>query len=340
MPDTPTSQGMTAREWAMLLALSLIWGCSFLFSKIAVAEIPPFTLVLGRVTIASVTLALVLRLGGLHLPRDGAAWRAFAGMGLLNNVVPFSLIYWGQTQIGAGLASILNATTPLFTVLVAHLFTRDERLTPARGLGVVVGFLGVAVMLGPDLLLSLDKAVLAECACLAAALSYGLSSVYGRRFAQLGLKPAQTAFGQLTVASAIMAPVALLADHPWALPWPSLRAWAALAALGLVCTALAYLLFFRILGRAGATNVSLVTFLIPPSAILLGALVLGERLGARDVAGMALVALGLAAIDPRGQATLARWRDRRRQGDAKEPQAQETLVQADANGRKASTTSS
>lgn len=310
MTKVTSARGMTGREWTMLLVLSLIWGCSFLFSKIAVAEIPPFTLVLGRVGLAALALYAVVRITGQTLPRSREAWGAFFGMGVLNNVVPFSLIYWGQTQIGAGLASILNATTPLFTVLVAHAFTQDERLTPARGLGVVVGFLGVAVMLGPDMLLSLDKAVLAECACLGAALSYGISGVFGRRFARAGIGPARAACGQLTAATCIMLPLSLATDRPWTLVVPSWTALAALVALGLLCTAVAYLLFFRILAGAGATNSALVTFLIPPSAILLGTLVLGERLGARDFAGMALVALGLAAIDPRGQALLARWTGR------------------------------
>lgn len=306
MTTASKARAMTRAEWAMLLGLSMIWGCSFLFSKIAVAEIPPFTLVFGRVVIASLCLLVALAATGLVLPRGRRLWLDFAGMGLLNNVVPFSLIFWGQTQIGAGLASILNATTPLFTVLVAQVFTADEKLTPARAIGVLVGFAGVAVMLGPELLLSLDRAVLAELACLCAAFSYSLSNVFGRRFARQGVKPAHAAFGQLTVSCLIMAPVVLLIDRPWTLPMPHAPAWASLLALGVFCTAFAYLIFFRILGGAGATNIALVTFLIPPSAILLGALLLGERLGVRDLAGMVLVALGLACIDGRGPALLLR----------------------------------
>jgi drug/metabolite transporter (DMT)-like permease len=300
------ARAMTRAEWAMLLGLSVIWGCSFLFSKIAVAEIPPFTLVFGRVAIASLSLLAALAALRLALPRGRGLWLDFAGMGLLNNVVPFSLIFWGQTQIGAGLSSILNATTPLFTVLVAHVLTADEKLTRARVVGVLLGFAGVAVMLGPELLLALDRAVLAELACLCAAFSYALSSVFGRRFARQGVKPAQAAFGQLTASTLLMVPLVLLVDRPWTVPLPHAQAWASLLALGVLCTAFAYLIFFRILGGAGATNIMLVTFLIPTSAILLGALVLGERLGARDVAGMALVALGLASIDRRGPALLRR----------------------------------
>ncbi|MFO1151533.1 MAG: DMT family transporter [Alsobacter sp.] len=297
---------MTGVEWAMLVALSLIWGCSFLFSKVAVADIPPFSLVFGRVALASLCLLAVLRAIRVAVPAGLPVWRDFLGMGLLNNIIPFSLIFWGQTQIGAGLSSILNATTPLFTVLVANALTTDEKLTPPRLAGVLLGFAGVAVMLGPELLASLDRHVAAELACLAAAVSYAFSSVFGRRFARMGVKPAQAAFGQLSASSLVMLPVVLLADRPWTLPMPHAVSWAALVALGVLCTAFAYLIFFRILGGAGATNIMLVTFLIPPSAILLGALVLGERLGARDVAGMALVALGLAAIDRRGPALARR----------------------------------
>jgi drug/metabolite transporter (DMT)-like permease len=296
---------MTSAEWLMLFSLSIIWGCSFLFSKIALVEIPPFTLVFGRVLIATATLFVLMRAMGMALPRDLRLWLNLLGMGLLNNVLPFSLIFMAQTQIGAGLASILNATTPLFTVLVAHALTADERLTRARVVGVLLGFAGVAVMIGPELLLSLDKAVLAECASLTAAFCYALSNVFGRRFARTGVKPVQAAFGQLMASTLVMAPVFLLVDRPWTLPMPGWHALAALAALGIVCTALAYILFFRILAGAGATNSALVTFLIPPSAILLGALVLGERLRAGDLAGMVLIALGLLAIDRRVAGLLA-----------------------------------
>jgi drug/metabolite transporter (DMT)-like permease len=309
----PQQRAMTGAEWLMLLALSVLWGCSFLFSKIAVTEIPPFTLVFGRVALASLTLTVAMRVMGVSFPKGRLLWLNLLGMGTLNNIIPFSLMFWGQTQIGAGLASILNATTPIFTVLVAHALTRDEKLTPARGLGVLLGFLGVVVMLGPELLLGLDKAVLAEVALLGGAMSYACSSVFGRRFARLGVQPAQAAFGQLAASTLVMAPVALIVDRPWTLPVPGVLALSCLVALAVLCTAVAYILFFRILGSAGATNIMLVTFLIPPSAIMLGAVVLGERLAARDFAGLTLVALGLAAIDRRSAAFATRfWRTGRR----------------------------
>jgi len=296
MPPARTS--MTPAEWGMLIALSLLWGGSFFFNGVAVKDLPPLTIVFARVALAALTLHLFMAATGRRMPGGRQAWLAFAGMGLLNNVVPFSLIVWGQGQIASGVASILNATTPLFTVLVAHAFTADERLTPLRIGGVAAGFAGVAVMLGGGHLAG-GAAVLAYAACLGAALSYGFASVYGRRFRALGIAPLSVATGQLTVSSLIMAPMMLVVDHPWALAMPGADTVLALLGLATVSTALAYLLFFRILEGAGATNISLVTFLIPPSAILLGIVFLGETLLARHVAGLALIGLGLALVDGR-----------------------------------------
>ncbi len=266
---------------------------------VAVRELPPLTIVALRVVTAALTLLLVLKLMGVDLPRTRQAWAAFLGMSILNNVIPFTLIVWGQSHIASGLASILNATTPLFTVIVAHYLTTDERLTGQRLAGVIVGFVGVAVMIGAAAFASLDASVLAQLAVLGAALSYGFSGVFGRRFKTMGIPPLATAAGQVTVSSAILLPTALIVDRPWTLAMPSTGAILSLAALGLVSTAFAYLIFFRLLARAGATNVGLVTFLIPVSAILLGVLVLGETLAMRHVAGMVLIGAGLILIDGR-----------------------------------------
>jgi drug/metabolite transporter (DMT)-like permease len=287
---------MGQSEWGLLLALAVLWGGSFFFSKIAVGELPPLTVVLCRVTLAALVLDAIVLLGGWRLPRDPRVWGALFVMGLLNNVVPFSLIFWGQTRIASGLASILNATTPLFTVLVAHAVTGDEKLTPARLLGVVAGIVGVAVMIGPDSLAGGGQ-TLAKVAVLGAALSYAFASLWGRRFR--ALSPTVTAAGQLTTSAIVMAPLALLVDRPWTLPPPSALALGAIAALAVLSTALAYLLYFRILSRAGATNVTLVTLLIPPSALLLGALFLRERIAPRELVGLLCIAAGLAAIDGR-----------------------------------------
>jgi drug/metabolite transporter (DMT)-like permease len=297
MPTARTT--MTPVEWAMLLALSLLWGGSFFFNGVLVRELPPLTIAFFRVAIAAVTLHAVMRVSGRRFPVERRIRWAFAGMGVLNNIIPFSLIIWGQTQIASGVASILNATTPLFTVIVAHVFTADERLTPLRAAGVVTGFAGVAAMAGIGSDAFEGVPIIAYIACLGAALSYGFASVFGRRFKTLGVQPMAVATGQLTASSLILLPIMLLAERPWTLAMPGLEAVAALAGLATVSTALAYILFFRILAGAGATNISLVTFLIPPSAIVLGILFLGEVLQPRHIAGMALIGLGLLLVDGR-----------------------------------------
>jgi drug/metabolite transporter (DMT)-like permease len=290
---------MSGKEWAMLLALALLWGGSFFFNGVAVRELPSFTLVWLRVACAAIILLAVLRLLGQQMPTQGRVWAEFFGMGLLNNVLPFVLIVWGQHRIASGLASILNATTPLFTVLVAHLLTPDEKLTPLKGAGVVVGFIGAAVMIGPDALGGLGGGVLAQLACLAAALSYAFAGIFGRRFKRMGIAPLTTAAGQVSASTILLLPIMVLIDHPWTLPMPHAATWGAVVGVGLLSTALAYVLYFRILAAAGATNLLLVTFLIPVSAILLGALVLGEQLLLRHFFGMALIGLGLMFIDGR-----------------------------------------
>jgi drug/metabolite transporter (DMT)-like permease len=290
---------MSSREWLMLIALSVVWGGSFFFVGVAVKEWPPLTIAGLRVALAALALHIVLKITGTALPRDRAVWRAFLGMGLLNNAIPFSLMVWGQGYIASGLAAILNAATPLFTVLVAHVFTRDERLTGLRFAGIVVGFAGVAVMIGTDALASLGVHVLAQLAVLAGTVSYAFAGVYGRRFKTMGVLPLVTATGQVTASSLVLLPLALVFDQPWRLGVPSVATVAAILGLALMSTAFAYILFFRILARSGATNVVLVTFLIPVSAIVLGATVLGERLELRHFAGMALIGGGLALIDGR-----------------------------------------
>jgi drug/metabolite transporter (DMT)-like permease len=290
---------MGLAEWSMLFALSVLWGGSFLFNGILVKALPPFTIVTGRVALAAIALNLIVRATGKAMPRDGRAWAAFFGMGLLNNAIPFLLIVWGQTHIASGLASILNATTPLFAVVVAHLLTADEKMTGNRLLGVVVGFAGVALMIGPSVLTGLGSNVMAQLAVLGAAFSYSLAGIFGRRFRRMGLAPIIPAAGQVTASTVLLLPVALIVDRPWSLAVPGAETWLALAGLALLSTAVAYVLFFRILAAAGATNLMLVTFLIPVSAILLGAALLGEHLQIKHLIGMAMIAVGLAAIDGR-----------------------------------------
>ena len=264
--------------------------------KIAIAVFPPFTIVFCRVTIASTVLCLSLIFIGIQLPRGFAVWRLFLGMGILNNVIPFSLILFGQQTIGAGLASILNATTPLFTILTTHFFTSDEKLTLRKVGGIALGILGVVVLIGPELLANLGSSIIGQIARLGAAISYAFANTYGRRFASLGIPPLQTAFGQVTSSALIVLPLAMVIDRPWLLPIPGMTAILSIAALGVFCTALAYVIFFRILSRSGATAVALVTLLIPPSAVAMGAIFLGETLTGQALAGMGLIGLGLLTI--------------------------------------------
>ena len=291
------STTMGGREWFMLLTLSVLWGSSFLFFALLAAELPILTVVLGRVGLAALALNLLLFLRGMPVVR-AMPWRAFAVMGLLNNVVPFLLFAFAVTRIPSGLAAILNATTPIFTVLAAHALTRDEKLGGLKMIGVASGFAGVVVLVGPGLLADLGQAdVLGQASCLLAALSYAFAGLYGRRFR--GLAPLHVATGQITASTALVLPFALIVDRFWALPMPSASAWGALAGIALLCTAVAYILYFAILARAGATNLLLVTFLLPASALVLGALVLAEPVTPRALAGMALMGMGLVAIDGR-----------------------------------------
>lgn len=296
---------MALRVWIWLLSLSVLWGGSFFFAKVAIGELEPVTVVFGRVALAALALNIALALSGQSLFRRDAPWRAYFIMGLLNNALPFSLIFWGQTQIASGLASILNATTPLFTVLVAHLLTKDERLTGGKVVALLAGLAGVAVLVGPDIAAQARSGVWGQLACLGAALSYAFAGIYGRRFRTMGIAPMAAAGGQLSASTILILPIMLIVDRPWTLPaLPSLPIWAALVGLAVLSTALAYVLYFRILAAAGATNLLLVTLLLPVTAILLGAAVLGEQLQPRHFAGMALIAIGLAAIDGRIWASL------------------------------------
>ena len=276
-----------------------MWGGSFFFFELAVADLPPFTLVLLRVGIAELALNLVVHIERVAMPTDWRSWRDFLVMGFLNNAVPFSLIVWGQTQIGGALTSILNATTPLFTVVIAHGLTRDERLTGGGAAGVVLGRIGVAVLIGTDVLRSLGASAFAQAGVLGAALCYGCGGVFGRRFRRAGIVPAAAASGQVTASTMILLPVVLAVDQPRTLPMPSTAAWGAVVGLAPLSTALAYVIYFRVLAAAGAVNLLLVTFLVPVSASALGIAVLGERLAANHLIGMALIGLGLAAMDGR-----------------------------------------
>ncbi len=292
-----TSMGL--RDWVALWTLSLLWGGSFFFVGVIVNALPPFTIVTLRVGIAAIALWLFCLAAGKRLPTDPSIWLAFLLMGLLNNAIPFSLIVWGQTHIASGLASILNATTPLFTVVIAGIFLADERMTTMKGMGVGIGFSGVVVMIGPAAFSGFGDNGWAQLAVLGGAMSYAAAGVFGRRFKSMGVDPLVTATGQLTASSLVLLPLALYVDRPLDLVMPGAPVWLAVICLAVLSTAVAYVMYFRILASAGATNLLLVTFLIPVSAIFLGVVILGEQLEPVHFAGMALIALGLAAIDGR-----------------------------------------
>jgi drug/metabolite transporter (DMT)-like permease len=290
---------MNRSDWLVLLFLALIWGGAFFFIGVAVRHVAPLTYVFLRLTVAAAGLWTFLAFKGQSIGLPRQVWGSILLLALLNNALPFALFGWSQTHIASGLASILNATTPIWGVVVAHFLTQDERMSPRKVAGVLLGFGGVATMIGPSLLSNLGTGALAELACVAASLSYALAAVWAKRFKRLGVSPISITTGQLTAGAAMMFPLSLAVDRPWTQAFPPLTAWAAIAALALLCTAFGYVLYFRMIERAGATNALLVTLLVPPVAIILGWMFLGEQLAAQDFAGLALIAFGLAAIDGR-----------------------------------------
>jgi drug/metabolite transporter (DMT)-like permease len=304
-----TATRMDERDWSLLILLSILWGGSFFFNGVAVRELPPLTIVLGRVTIAAALLLPLMWARGEQLPARLAGWMPFLVMGLLNNVIPFSLIVAGQTRIASGTASVLNATTPLFTVVVMAA-AGDEPLAARRLVGVLIGLAGVIVLRGVDVRLGGGE-TLGMLLCLAAALSYGFSALWGRR-RLASAPPLTSATCQLVASSLVMLVLAGTIEEPWLLPMPSIATWLALLGSAALATALAYIIFFRILVRSGASNVMLVTLLIPVTAMALGHFVLGEPLEAREVAGACIIGCALLIVDGRLQRLLAISRARRR----------------------------
>ncbi|AJC80274.1 DMT superfamily inner membrane transporter protein [Rhizobium etli bv. phaseoli str. IE4803] len=295
---------MNAWTWGLLVLLGLIWGGSFFFARIAVQHVPPLTLVFLRLLLAALALHVYIA-GRLDIyPILKARWREFLILGIINNVLPHALIFFGQTRIGAGLAAILNATTPIWTVLIANYLTSDEKLSSAKIAGCLVGLAGTIVLIGPSISTGSEAPLWALLLPVLAAVSYGFAATYGKRFK--GVPSPVTAAGQLTASSLIALPLSLLADRPWELAAPPLDALLAILALALLSTAFAYILYFRIMAMAGATNASLVTLLVPPSAIVLGVLFLGERLSLAELAGMALIGFGLVILDGRAYRLLTK----------------------------------
>lgn len=291
---------MKPTEWAILVLLSIFWGGSFFFVEIALGGFQPLALVFLRVTIAALILLVVVYIRGQSMPASLKIWGAYFVMGTLNNTIPFCLIVWGQTRIDSGVASILNATTPIFTVLLAHFLTSDEQLTIRKLIGVLIGFFGVYLMMSPELKNGFSWRSLGLIAILGAAISYSLAGIFGKRFKHES--PMVTSTGMLICSTIMMAPLAIFSGSLGASVL-SIQAIAAVIGIATISTAIAYLLYFRILALAGATNVLLVTFLIPVSALLLGVGVLGEMIGVLEYAGMGGIFLGLIVIDGR----VLRW---------------------------------
>ena len=287
---------MGIKEWGLIILLSIVWGGSFFFAKVAVKEMTPLTIVLCRVGLASLALLAFLWFTGKKMPTSPGLWGAFIIMGALNNLIPFTLIFWGLKYIESSLASILNATTPIFSIVLTHMLTREERLTANRITGALTGCIGVAVLIGLESLKGFGVHVIGQVAVLGGAFSYALAAIYGRRFKKID--PVVVATGMLCGSTIMMLPMTLIVEQPWNLT-PGMITWAAIFGLAVISTSLAYIIYFRILATSGPTNLLLVTFMIPVIGILLGFTVLGERLGWNVFCGMGLIIMGLIAIDGR-----------------------------------------
>ncbi len=287
---------MGPRDWLQLCVLSLVWGGSFFFVEVALRGFQPLTVVALRVCIAAACLWIVIAATNPGSLRATMRWVQWIVMGTVNNALPFSLIAWSQTHVASGHAAILNATTPLFTVVVAHFALRDEPLRLQAVGGIIAGLVGVGLIVGMSGI-GTSALAAADLALLIAALSYACASVYGRRFGSD--PPIVTAAGQLTGASLVMMPLAIAVERPWLGEAPSLTSVSAVAGLAVLSTAFAYIVYFSLLRRAGATNLMLVTLLVPATALLLGVALLGERLSLPDLAGLAAIGLGLVVIDGR-----------------------------------------
>ncbi|MEP4379316.1 MAG: DMT family transporter [Alphaproteobacteria bacterium] len=290
---------MTPVEWGMLLILSVLWGGAFFLIEIALRDLPPFTIMILRVGGASLFLWTIVLIRGAAFPRGLGLWSVLTVMAVFNSALPFSLIAWGQVQITSGLSSILIAMTPLFAVITAHFFTEDEAFTRMKGLGVLSGLAGAVILIGPEFLRDIGANFFAQLAVLGGAVSYSIAAVFGRRFGRRDISQISVAAGQVTMAIVLLAPFVLIFDRPWTLDVPSLAGIGAVAGLALGSTGVAYLIYYRVLATAGATNLMLVNFLAPVSALILGIFVLGEVLSIEQLIGMCFIALGLALIDGR-----------------------------------------
>jgi drug/metabolite transporter (DMT)-like permease len=293
------NQQMSMTDMGMLVVLSILWGGSFFFVEVLIEYLPPLTIVTLRVGLAALILWGLIIVLKIPIPNTRQYWSALTVVGLLSNALPFCLIVWGQTQISSGLASIFNSTTSFFTVIVAGIFLVDEPITRQKLIGVIFGVFGAIILIGPEALSGLNGPVLGQLAVMGASISYALSSVYSRRFKGWGLPPLIVVTGQVSMATLILLPIMLIVDKPWEQPFIPLVAIGAIMGLSLFSTVIAFILFFRLIASAGATNATLVTFLIPISAVLLGVTFLGETFSGLQFIGMTLIGLGILVMDGR-----------------------------------------
>jgi drug/metabolite transporter (DMT)-like permease len=299
---------MTGADWAVLALLSLLWGGSFLLIEIGLTGFPPVTLVALRMALAVPLMIAYLRWAGDAMPRDAASWLHLSALGFINIALPMALFFWAQTRIESGLASILNATVPLWGVLIAHVLTHDERATWPKIAGVLLGFCGIVVMVGVTALTGLSDGLVAQLACLFATFCFALAPVYSRQRPFAHMSGAVIATGQTITSAVMLLAAAALLERPWAGAVPGANAIGAVLALAFVSTSFAYILFFRLIARAGASNAMLIALIMPVVAVALGASVLGEALTSNQIIGAGLIALGLVAIDGRLFDRLARRR--------------------------------
>lgn len=294
-----TSPKLDATGWGLIAILSVLWGGAFFLIEVGLRSYSPNTLVFMRLALAVPPMWIVMRMMGERLPGDLKSWSLLMVVGALNCALPFILFFWGQQYLDSGYASILNATTPIWGVIVAHFMTSDEKATPARIVGVLVGMAGIIVMVGPDAMKGLSNNLLAQIACIVSTLFYSFAAIYGRRLSQTQMTPMVVATGQTAMAALFMLPVVLLFDQPWAMAMPRMDSTLAGITLALFSSALAYILYFRLIDRAGASNAQLVAFLMPILAVILGIAFLGESLSGGQIAGAALIAVGLVILDGR-----------------------------------------
>lgn len=290
---------LSITDWGILATLSILWGSSFIFAKIALHELPVFLFVALRMALAGITLILFSKIGGTRLSVPRPARTTVIFMGLINCTIPFCLFVWSQRYISAGLASILNTTTPLIAIILAHLTTQDEKITRSRLLGIAISMGGVILVVGSSALKGASTDVLAQMACIVGACSYAIAGLYGRRLGNMRVSPMSAATGQIVASAFFLVPLSIVFDRPWQLALPSPATWAAIAGAAVLSTALAYILYFRLLATAGATNMLLVTLLVPISSVILSAVFLDERLQTRHYLGALIVSTGLAVVDGR-----------------------------------------